>query len=65
MIATLKSIVSCDVLGLKEKFQGTCFFEVCEHATMDDFFCKGLRYVFIKAAQGDLAKCIIWPKFFF
>jgi hypothetical protein len=25
MITTLKSIVSCDVLGLEESFQGTCF----------------------------------------
>jgi hypothetical protein len=58
MIAILKSIISCDVLGLEESFQGTCFghvfFEVCEYATMDEFFCKGLRNVFIKAAQGDL-----------
>jgi hypothetical protein len=58
MITTLKLIVSCDVLGLEESFQGTCFghvfFEVCEYATMDEFFCKGLRNVFIKAAQGDL-----------
>jgi hypothetical protein len=25
MIAILKSIISCDVLGLEESFQGTCF----------------------------------------
>jgi hypothetical protein len=25
MIATLKLVVSCDVLGLEESFQGTCF----------------------------------------
>ncbi len=46
------------MLGLEESFQGTCFghvfFEVCEYATMDEFFGKGLRNVCIKAAQGDL-----------
>jgi hypothetical protein len=25
MISTLKSIVRCDMLGLEESFQGTCF----------------------------------------
>jgi hypothetical protein len=46
------------VLGLEESFQKTCFnhvfSKVCEYATMDDFFCKGFRYVFIKVAQGEL-----------
>jgi hypothetical protein len=29
---------------------------------MDEFFGKGLKYVFIKATQRDLEKCIIWSK---
>jgi hypothetical protein len=48
MIASLKSIVSCDVLGLEEIFQGTCFgrafFKTCQYATMDDFFYKNLKH---------------------
>ncbi len=48
MIASLKSIVSCDVLGLEENFQGTCFgrafFKTCQYATMDDFFYKNLKH---------------------
>jgi len=33
-----------------------------KYATIDEFFCKGLRYVSIKVAQGDLQKFITWPK---
>jgi hypothetical protein len=32
------------------------------YATIDEKVCKGLKYVFIKVAQGDLQKCITWPK---
>ncbi len=39
MATTLKSIVSCDILGLEESFQGTCFGDafskVCQHATIE------------------------------
>jgi hypothetical protein len=31
------------------------------YATTYEKVYKGLRYVFIKAAQGDLQKCITWP----
>ncbi len=66
MIMSLKSIVSCDVLGLKESFQRTCFkhafSKVCQYVITYEFFYKGLRYLSIKIAQGDLQKCIIWPK---
>jgi hypothetical protein len=45
MTSTLKSIVSCDMLGLEEKFQGICFghafFKAC-HATTKENFYKGL-----------------------
>jgi hypothetical protein len=37
MTTTLKSIVSCDMLGLEEKFQGTyfghAFSKACQYAT--------------------------------
>ncbi len=39
MATTLKSIVSCDILGLEEIFQGTCFghafSKACQHATIE------------------------------
>jgi hypothetical protein len=39
MATTLKSIVSCDILGLEESFQGRCFghafSKACQHATIE------------------------------
>ncbi len=62
MIISLKSIVSCNVLGLKESFQGTCFdhtfSKMCEYATTYEKVCKCLRYVSIKVDQGDLPYCM-------
>ncbi len=53
VITSLKSILSCDVLGLKKKFQGTCFnhafSKVCQYATTYEFFYKSLKYLSIKA----------------
>ncbi len=58
MTTSLKSIVSCNVLGLKKSFLGTCFdhafSKVCQYATTYEKNYKGLRYLSIKAAQGDL-----------
>jgi len=66
MITSLKSIINCDVLGLKESLQGTCFnhafSKVCQYATTHEKNYKGLRYLSIKAAQRHLQKCITWPK---
>jgi hypothetical protein len=66
MTTSLKSIVSCNVLGLKESFQQTCFdhsfSKVCQYATTYEIFYKGLRYLFIMVAQRDLQKCITWSK---
>jgi hypothetical protein len=66
MITSLKSIVNCNVLGLKKSFQETCFdyafSKVCPYATINEIFYKGLRYLSIKATQRDLQKCITWPK---
>ncbi len=49
MSTTLKSIVSCDILGLEESFQGTCFghafSKACRHAITKEKICKNLRYV--------------------
>jgi hypothetical protein len=46
MTTTLKSIVSCDMLGLEESFQGICFghafFKACQYATTKEKVCKKL-----------------------
>ncbi len=52
MTLTLKFVVSCDVLGLEEKFQGTFnkpFIKACQYATIDEKICKCLRSISIKA----------------
>jgi hypothetical protein len=58
MIATLKYIISCDILNLKENFQGSCFghtfFKACQYASLNENNCKGLKYVFVKTAQVDV-----------
>jgi hypothetical protein len=63
MIATLKSIVSCDMLSLEKSFKGTCFghafFKMCQYATIDTKVHKGFRYISIKVTHGYLQKCII------
>jgi hypothetical protein len=46
LTVALKSIVSCDVLGLEENFQGTCFghafSKACQYATTNEKVCKDL-----------------------
>ncbi len=55
MTLTLKFVVSCDVLGLEENFQGTCFghafIKACQYATIDEKICKCLRSISIKALK--------------
>ncbi len=66
MIIALKFVMNCDVLGLKENFQGNyfvhVFYKACQYATMNDKVYKGLKYVSIKVAPKKLQTCIIWPK---
>ncbi len=51
---TLKSIVSCDMLGLEESFQGVCFghafSKTCQYGTIEEKVYKCLQYVSIKFA---------------
>jgi hypothetical protein len=55
-------------LRIEESFQGTCsghaFSKACQYGTIEEKNYKILKYVFIKSAQVDLQKCIIWPKKF-
>jgi hypothetical protein len=66
MTIALKSIISCDVLGLTKSFHGSyfghAFFEACKYASTDEKVYKGLKYVFVKIAQYDQHKCITWSK---
>ncbi len=58
MTTTLKSIVKCDMLGLEESFQGTCFghafSKARQYATIEEKVCKDLWYVLIKFVQANL-----------
>jgi hypothetical protein len=46
---------------LRNLFLSSVFKNV-PYVTTHEFFCKNLRYISIKVAQGDLQKCITWPK---
>jgi hypothetical protein len=49
MMATLKSILSYETLGVVESFQRTYFGQVSLRlATSNNNICEGLKYVFIK-----------------
>jgi hypothetical protein len=60
MTFVLKSIISCETLGLQESFNGICFGHVfskaCQYATIDEKVCRNIRYVSIKAIQANLQK---------
>ncbi len=68
MTTTLKAVVNCEPLGLKESFKNTCFghafSKASQYYTPKEKVCKDLKYVSIKSAQAHLQKCIIWPKKF-
>jgi hypothetical protein len=55
MTIALKSIVSYDILSLIESFQGSffghTFFKACQYALINDFFCNGLKYIFVKTTH--------------
>jgi hypothetical protein len=68
MTIVLKYVVKCEVCGLDESFQGSCFGHIfskaCQYVITDKNICNNLKFVLIKFAQSDLQKCITWPKFF-
>jgi hypothetical protein len=55
MTIALKSITRCEVLGLDENIQCTCFghdfFKACQYATIDKKVCRNFRFVLIKSTQ--------------
>jgi hypothetical protein len=52
MIPTIKFVVSCDILSLTKKIQGSyfghAFSKACQYASTDEKNCRGLKYVFVK-----------------
>jgi hypothetical protein len=66
MITILKLVVSCQNLGLKDAFQGTCFghtmSKVCQYGTMDDKVSIGLHEVSIKLGQNDVQIALHGPR---
>jgi hypothetical protein len=68
MKITLKFVVNCEVMGMEENFQGTCFghafFKACQYRKAKEKVCKNLKHISIKLAQSYLQKCITWPKKF-
>ncbi len=55
MFIALKSTMICEVLGLDENIQCTCFSHVfskaCQYATIDKKVCRNFRFVLIKSTQ--------------
>jgi hypothetical protein len=49
MTKAFNYVVSCNVLGFKEIFQGNyfyhAFFKAYQYVSIDEFFCKGLCYL--------------------
>jgi len=62
MTIVLKYVVNCEVLGLEESFNGTCFghafFETYYYVIVEEKVCKNLKCVLIKSMQFDIQKCI-------
>jgi hypothetical protein len=67
MTIVLKYVIKCEVLGLDESFQGSCFGHIfsktCQYyAIIDGNICRNFKFVSIKSIQSNLQKCITWPK---
>jgi len=58
--STLKSTISCDVLGLKEIFQRTCighpFSKACQYAIIDEKVYKGILKFYLSKLPRRFAK---------
>ncbi len=68
MTLALRFIMSYDILGLEESFNGSCFgrvfFKACQYGTTKKKVCKDMRFMSIKNVQYDIHKCITWSKKF-
>jgi len=68
MTLALRFIMSYDILGLEESFNGSCFgrvfFKACQYGATKKKVCKDMRFMSIKNVQYDIQKCITWSKKF-
>jgi hypothetical protein len=66
MTLALRFVVSYDILGLEENFNGSCFGHAfsksCQYGTTEKKVCKDMRFVSIKNVQYNIKKCITWFK---
>ncbi len=66
MITILRSIVTCETLGVTESFQGTyfghAFFKACQYVIVGEKVSRGFKYVFVRYASKNLQTCITWHK---
>ncbi len=50
----LKYVVNCEVFGMEENFQGTCFGHAfskpCQYGSVEEKVCKNLKHISIKLA---------------
>ncbi len=53
MTMALRIVVNCDILGLEENFNGTCFGHIfsktCQYAIIEENICKNLKFISIKS----------------
>ncbi len=66
--STLRYVVSYDILGLEESFNGSRFGHVfskaCQYGIVEEKNYKDMKFVSIKNAQSNIQVCITWLKRF-
>jgi hypothetical protein len=60
MTIAFKYVVNCEILGLEENFNGTCFgnlfSKTSQYATFEEKVCKDLKIVSIKSVEFEIWK---------
>jgi hypothetical protein len=53
MTMVFKTVINCDILGVEESLNGTCFVHVfsktCQYATTEEKVCKNQKFISIKS----------------
>ncbi len=66
MTTIVKFVVDCEVFGMEDSFQGTCFghafSKACQYGTIKKKVYENLKHISIKSTQFDLQKCMTWLK---
>jgi len=54
------SWTNCEILGLEDFFWRNCFsyafLKACQYVTTNDFFCKGLKYMYVPRLHKELVE---------